>query len=185
MGYKTKSWRFKYLIVFFLTALSFGYFFIVSIHSTMPTNVISPLPLEESLNVKRSFPQGWGFYSKNPKEPAFSVINIEKGEVGPKWPNNRSVNLFGLKRYGRSQGIEAGAINQNILESPWRKCEKEMIICMKESEVVQEIENPLSSPTLCGDIGFGYQEQVPWSWSKSKILMPSKIARVRVLCSNR
>ncbi|MCS1352296.1 SdpA family antimicrobial peptide system protein [Mechercharimyces sp. CAU 1602] len=182
-----KSLSYKYIGIFLLTTLFFLYFFAISIHSALPTNAVAPLPLEESLAVNRSVPQGWGFYSKDPKESTFHVIDIETGVTAAAWPNNRPINYFGLKRYGRSQGIEAGVIRQQIDESAWQECEEEMFECMRAAEIAQEIENPLSSPTICGEVGYGYQEPVPWAWSKSReqIEMPSRIARVKITCTGK
>lgn len=175
---------FKFGITFFLVVVLWGYLFTVSIHAVLPDNPIK-LPLEQQLKVPTWFPQGWGFYSKDPRDTYFNVVNIEEEKLAANWPNNIPENLFGLKRLGRSQGIEAGLLHSMVLESSKKACKENPYSCLDEFQNPIVLKNPSPNPTLCGDIGFFGQEPIPWAWSGSnrKIEMPSKVVRVNVSCS--
>jgi antimicrobial peptide system SdpA family protein len=177
----------KFGITFLLISMFWLYIFIISIHAVLPNNPIDSLPFERSLQISTWFPQGWGFYSKNPRDPYFMVVDIKSKQLAPNWPNNIPKNIFGLKRLGRSQGMEAGLLHSQIPEHYWKKCSKNPYDCLDRYNKPIEMENKSPNPTLCGDIGFVSQEPVPWAWSNSseKIEMPSKVARVNVKCSKK
>ncbi|MCM3269767.1 SdpA family antimicrobial peptide system protein [Paenibacillus elgii] len=174
-------------IIFLSVSLVWVYIFAAAIHSVMPVNAITQIPFANKLKIVTWFPQGWGFFSKNPREPQFKVVNISNEAVAVAWPNNIPENFFGLKRFGRSQGIEAGYLVSKIPETHKKDCTENPYSCLKESEASVEIENQTSLPTLCGDIGFVFQEPVPWAWSgnRENIEMPSKVMRVTVKCSGK
>ncbi|TCP61544.1 SdpA family antimicrobial peptide system protein [Baia soyae] len=161
--------------------------FFTSIHSVMPVNGIRITEFEKKIKIATWFPQGWGFYSKNPREEQFMTFDISKKDIAANWPNSRSENWFGLKRFGRSQGIEAGLINSKIPRSHFQECRDEPLNCLEKSKIVFELENPTPEPTICGDIGIAFQQPIPWAWSNSrkKIEMPSKVVRVKVICSKK
>ncbi|MUK90365.1 SdpA family antimicrobial peptide system protein [Ornithinibacillus sp. L9] len=182
---KEKQKYLKYGIVFLLAVLFWSYIFIASIHRVLPHNPITSLPLAEELNIETWLPQGWGFFSKDPREPSFQIISVEDSEEVVYWPNNRVKNYFGLKRLGRSQGIEAGLISSKLSQDSLVDCEDDPRTCLENFKESIEVENPTPLPTLCGDLGIVYQEPVPWAWSKNskEITMPSQVVRVNVECS--
>lgn len=105
------------------------------------------------------------------------------------WPNNRLKNWFGIKRTGRKQGVELGAIIVKIPTSGFKNCEDNVIECMDniKDEEVLSIENENENPSLCGLWGISYIEPVPWSWGRASgnIDMPSKVAKVEIQCSKK
>ncbi|MFC4077209.1 SdpA family antimicrobial peptide system protein [Salinithrix halophila] len=177
----------RFSVIFFLASSFWIILITLSILSAMPSNALRPalFKVEEKLNINSWYPQGWGFYSKNPKEDQFLVYNVSKKEFAAVWPNMRAENLWGLKRFGRSQGIESGFIHSKIPPSLFKKCDKDPLVCLAKSRTAFEVENPIPFPTICGDIGFASQPPVPWAWSKSKkkVVMPSKVVRVKITCS--
>lgn len=166
------------LIVFLL--------FFYSVHAALPSNVLT-LPLGDKLYMESWFPQGWGFYSKNPREEAISIFDYENEEMSTSWPHNSKQNLYGLKRFGRAQGLEAGLVKSKVPDDYWIKCDEEPFTCAaghNESDIIT-VNNETPFPTICGEQLIVLQEPVPWAWSKYKetVVMPSQIARVNVLCS--
>ncbi|WP_270169461.1 SdpA family antimicrobial peptide system protein [Paenibacillus sp. SYP-B4298] len=158
-------------------------FFASSIISAMTFNPIAEKYLNERF-FKLVSPQGWGFYSKNPRDYMINVYDMNTEKPALQWPNNRATNLFGISRYGRSQGIEAGLIQGKISEANWLACEDSPTECLKNYTDKVSVTNSTPHPTICGDIGVVLQEPVPWAWSKNEnIIMPSKIVRVDVSCS--
>ncbi|PEJ17837.1 SdpA family antimicrobial peptide system protein [Bacillus pseudomycoides] len=174
-----------YGVTFLAISILWFLVFFYGIQNALPSNPIKDLPFSKKLNIATWFPQGWGFYSKSPREDYFSVVDIKNEKLAAEWPNNLPKNYFGLKRFGRSQGVEAGMISSNVPPSSMQKCSGDPKKCLKNSKVLMNIENASPNPTICGDIGIVNQQTVPWAWSKRKIDMPSKIARVNVTCSKK
>jgi len=172
-------------IIFLVISFFWMYIFAMSIHYVLPANALPGLPLEHKLKVVTWFPQGWGFFSKNPREPAFKVISLSEGKLAPQWPNNLPSNWFGTRRVGRSQGIEAGLLSTKVPESAKRQCEKKPVECLAEIKDAVKLENPTPNPTLCGELGFVFQEPVPWAWSNNAegLEMPSTVMKVNITCS--
>ncbi|RKR05125.1 antimicrobial peptide system SdpA family protein [Flavobacterium sp. 90] len=72
-----------------------------------------------SHNTKKAFsylfPQGWGFFTKDPKEVTIDVYQMEKKNMKLVTINNfSSQNLFGLSREARYIGYELGKLEQYI-----------------------------------------------------------------------
>lgn len=170
----------KNLITFFITSIFFFTLFVYGIMQIMPNNPVKNLPFSTELKVNEWFPQGWGFFSKNPRDLTFNIVDISTGKSSVNWPNNSVDNLFGISRKGRSQGIEAGRIIAQINESDWRNIEGDPEEELQKMKSIV-IENDSPNPTIKGDIGLYYQKPIPWSWSENKdLIMPSKIVRLTV-----
>ncbi|WP_246062808.1 SdpA family antimicrobial peptide system protein [Paenibacillus ehimensis] len=169
-----------------LITLFWIYIFLLAIHTALPANALTSLPLKEELKIIQWFPQGWGFYSKNPREPYFYVYEVPGNKLAGQWPNNRVDNAFGLLRFGRSQGVEAGLLTSKIPSNSLTECKENPVECLNQLQAI-EVENPSPFPTICGDVGFVYQEPIPWAWSKGgeETVMPSKLVRVKVACSQK
>ncbi|ANN35627.1 TPA: SdpA family antimicrobial peptide system protein [Bacillus cereus] len=173
-----------------ITAIVISFLFFLtlflSILSGLPETPVSISGNTKSI-FKQVLPQGWGFYSKDPRDDLLSVINMDSQESAAAWPNNKLENVFGLDRSGRAQGTETGLIMASASEDNWKTCKKDPIECLKELPAEKQVNNILENPTICGDIGIINQKPVPWSWSKnkSKIKMPSKVLRVNVQCSKK
>ncbi|ATY84484.1 SdpA family antimicrobial peptide system protein [Kyrpidia spormannii] len=158
------------------------YVFMLGIHRGLPFSVVPDLPLEPRLFVEQWFPQGWGFYSKNPRDSYFYVVRMPDHQLPVGWPNNSLSNIFGISRFGRAQGIEAGLIASEIPNSAYVFTNVNPLWKLDELKPELVIKNPSPSPTILGDIGIIYQPPVPWAWTKEadKIIMPSRVARVIV-----
>jgi len=171
---------------FLITVCASIILFFYAIHAALPTNPVT-LPFESKINMIKWFPQGWGFFSKDPREEQFFAYDMKTGNSVFTFPNNRPENFFGLRRYGRAQGIEYGRIYSNIPPSAWSTCKKDPMDCLNQLEKSIEVKNDIPNPTICGEVGVVNKKLVPWAWSKSRenIKMPSKVVRVNVLCSKR
>lgn len=168
----------KFFLFYFIIWLSF---FFIAINTILPANPIKT-PDKLSLITMSIFPQGWGFFSKDPRDDHFYVIDIPSGELGASWPNMTLKNWGGLKRFGRSQGIELGRIYSQVKEQDMVECNETPLQCLEDQGDVINITNDSPSPTITGDVGIVVQESVPWVWAKkvNKEDMPSKIVRLKV-----
>lgn len=178
--------KFQWYGVYFLfLILCFLFIFLHSILSPMPKTVLS-LPANDYMFISSWYPQGWGFYSKDPTEEGLYIIDATTKEPSTFWPHNSKENLFGLQRTGRSQGIEAGLLKSFVPEDAWIECEEDPIQCGSEinEQNIVEVNNPNPYPTICNDQLIILQEPVPWAWSdyKDNINMPSQVVRVKITC---
>ncbi|MFQ3843318.1 SdpA family antimicrobial peptide system protein [Staphylococcus pseudoxylosus] len=166
------------IIMFFIYLLVF----FVSIMSIMKSNPISDFTQPANKIIHKTFPQGWAFYSKNPRSSTYSVIDTKSGEKAVQFPNSDSSNYFGFTRFGRSQGVEVGRLVSKIDKNSWSKTEKDPIEFGRGMKKTK-IENDQIKPSIKGDILVYYTEPIPWSWSKTfskENHMPSKIVRLEV-----
>jgi antimicrobial peptide system SdpA family protein len=162
--------------------------FAYSVHAALPVNAVR-LPLEERLYPQAWMPQGWKFFTRNPREEdlgAFTRAEDGRWVSALRGSNASARNLFGLSRATRAQGIELGLITTAVgqIKDAWQPCRDRLEVCVEQSRLVGEVRNITPNPTLCGEVGLTLQEPVPWAWSRSKrkVTMPSKAVRVNVIC---
>lgn len=131
----------------------FGIIIVYSIHAALPTNPLN-LPFKKNYIQELGYPRDGGFYSKSPREDMIMVYDLETGDSAVAWPNNAAKNFFGIKRFGRSQGIEIGLLIYKLSKDTWHECKKDAMVCLKNTEDTVKIKNPNPKPTVCGVIGF-------------------------------
>jgi len=155
-------------------------------HGGLPFNPIK-LPYASEIRISRWVPQGWAFFTRNPRED--DTLLFERSATGH-WvsamaaPHAQSRNVFGLNRKSRAQQIEMAVLFYEVPEDAWGVCESAPQACLANATVSDTVENTSPRPTLCGDVGIARQPPVPWAWSASagSITMPSKVARLKVNC---
>jgi len=172
-----------------LLLLGWGAVFAYSVHGALPTNPIK-LPMEQSVYAQVFMPQGWKFFTRDPREEeigAFVRRPDGRWVSALRGPNGSPSNLFGLSRATRAQGIELGLISTAANRLTWQECKERLTVCVEKAPLAADVKNPTPDPTLCGEIGLTLQPPVPWAWSgaRRKVTMPSKALRVNVQCLNR
>jgi antimicrobial peptide system SdpA family protein len=170
-----------------LVLLAFwGGLFLYVVHSAMPYNPVA-LPFEQYFATRTWAPEGWGFFTRDPREERVSFfVRDARGN----WtsaslaPHARARNVFGLNRKSRAQGIEAGMLLTTIPESDWTTCRQSAEACLAAAPVVATMTNTSPQPTLCGEVGLLLRKPLPWAWtrSKSRLTMPARIARIHTSC---
>jgi antimicrobial peptide system SdpA family protein len=168
------------LAAFWLAAISYV------LHAAFPFNVLS-LPIEEDIDARLWSPQGWKFFTRSPREDW--LLPYRKTTKG--WqsallgPNGRLDAYAGISRAPRAQGIEMGLLLYKLPRGMWDKCTRDPVICLRNSPIKATLKNKTPNPTLCGMVGFVYQEQTPWAWAYSGVSpahMPSRVAKFEVKC---
>lgn len=168
-----------FLTFIFAIALIIMLFFF-GLQNVLPTN---PLEKTKNLTVMKVFPQGWGFFSKSPRDASTVILNTSL-ELAPDWPNNSPKNLFGVKRQGRTQGIEMGLIYTQVPQNNWERCEGDLSICVSQTETKVTVTNTTPKPYFCGEYVLVTQQPVPWAWSDLIQLeqLESKFVKVESIC---
>lgn len=151
----------------------------------------NPVRLKNHFNFKMfSFiPQGWAFFTRSPSEDQIILYGIHKGGDITKYPQKHSSykNLFGLDRKASKviaeiQGLKLKLHDSLFINSKWRF---QTVHGGELPQKIEEIQNEIYDPILCGECLLVFQKPVPWAWSKSikKIEMPAKIIRLKILCN--
>jgi antimicrobial peptide system SdpA family protein len=156
-----------------------------AIHASLPLNPIELSP-ERELVLRELLPEGWKFFTRNPQEAQILPFALTDGAwtSASLTPNARPVNLFGLDRAGRSQGIELGTLLEQLDAGAWAECEGSPLTCLGNVPVTASLKNPFPRPSLCGELGFVSQKPVPWAWARlgEHVEMPARVVRVVVQC---
>lgn len=171
--------------------ISFWIFVIGIVAGTyLPHNPFTPTG-KTKIYLKSILPEGWGFFTRDPQEPAYYLFS----KIDGKWqsvlrsPNAASDNLLGLQRNSRAQGYEYGRFLSQIStdSAVWGKCKNLTLSeCLNQNEDFKsvEVKNVIENPTLCGDIWVVMRRPIPWAWYKDKknINMPMRFIRINVIC---
>jgi antimicrobial peptide system SdpA family protein len=127
------------------------------------------------------FPQGWGFFTKNPREPENSIyLRQPSGGWKNVTPNNFSwSNYLGLARKTRLCGGEITTLQSQVPESLWVKGDTKMDF---DTLPVYPVKNPSKSKCFIGEYVITRDDRLPWAWSKDwdKVRIPSKAARMKI-----
>lgn len=140
----------------------------------------------EKLNLIAILPEGWSFFTRNPREATDHVYHRqEAGWVSLGRTNSHVANLFGARRTARIHGIELSALLQQVAVGKWHRAVVRLEdLKAIESIPVMKVTNPALRPTLCGQLLVQRREPVPWAWSSRRdaIEMPADIVRLRSSC---
>ena len=143
--------------------------------------VVSNMSHHEKASLFNFFPQGWGFFTRNPREEELILYRIEKDTtVRFTQTNSSSSSYFGLSRKNRLINIEASIVVSEVDDSLW--------IPMKGRELVLDLNtytdtivNNFKPCHIQGDFFLVMQERIPWAWSESDIIMPYKYVKVHII----
>ncbi|MFP7231813.1 SdpA family antimicrobial peptide system protein [Bacillus subtilis] len=174
----------KSISFFVIFSVLWGSLFLFSIIGSLGTTPI-PLTKDSKFLMSSILPQGWGFFSKNPRDTAIGLYEAADASAKVRWPNMRADNLFGLYRYGRSQGVEMGVIYGQVGKEQWTACkEKDLGACKSTAKTVQ-LKTPAPRPLLCGSYYLTKEDIVPWSYSKytPSSYQVKSIVKVVISCS--
>jgi sporulation delaying protein A len=169
-------------------AMAWSVLILYAVHVELPVNALD-LPFESSLKppLQALVPQGWGFFTRDPREPRLLPFRREAGawQAANEGPNGEPWNALGLNRAARGQGVELGLIETAVPTSAWKPCDGDIAGCLDQQSSPTRVANPTPSPTLCGDVGLAQRDVVPWAWAASvpdETGMPSKVVRLTVTC---
>ncbi len=149
--------------------------FIFRISVPVPGN----LSFKQKANAFSIIPQGWGFFTRDPKEPQYLIFDKDGTKLSKS--NSEPSNLFGISRKNRLMNIELSLIMSKIKESSWSDY-KEGKFDFNSTIISDTISINFNPSSLKGHFFIAQQERLPWAWAKSnnKIVMPYKYARIYV-----
>lgn len=145
------------------------------------------LPNERSVGpaLRLVLPQGWGFFTKSPRDEEFYVFSSRQGELKNVFqgPAARVKYALGLNRHPRAQGIEFGLVLEDSKDVPWLKCMGEIEQCMERlrQSPLTKVKSRVQNPTFCGEIVLKMQSHVPWAWRHQGLSVVEAPYRVKYL----
>jgi len=153
-------------------------------HVPLSANPLN-LPGENKTAMVKIFPQGWKFFTRDPRLAEPTPLR----KVGDDWVplenagSATAANFFGASRQGRALGPELNWVLAPIAESEWQSCDGPAASCLAKAPTKQ-VETQLKHPQLCGSIGLVTRQPVPWAWAKRSpaVTMPSKVLRLEIRC---
>lgn len=177
----------KFTIVFIICFLISSLFLMGMFFNTLKVN---PVKLKINLDNKvfTFVPQGWAFFTRNPREAQIILYKVDEfnnlKEIKQRHSSYR--NIFGLNRRASKIMSELQFIKKDVNDSLFNNTKwnyQEAILNKIPSNFI-EVTNQLEEPILCGEFVVVFQKAVPWAWSRnlSKIEMPAKIIRLKIIC---
>lgn len=146
----------------------FGFWvFVITIifFSSLKTQVV----LGEKLKMQIStlFPEGWSFFTRDPREPLLEVYKIKQNKlVYIPLSNSSKENWFGFSRKSRVQGFEASIIISDVHSKAWiegigNNYEKHI-----SNDSVYSIKHKKSNHYFKkGLYLFILKKPIPWAWA--------------------
>jgi len=157
---------------------------VFTVHPILPANPIE-IPFEEKSPLVNFLPQGWAFFTRDPKSLDLAAFVKNSGDWQPAPPTKRFwPHLLNFSRRWKIPGIEMGLLLNDLPDPQWQACRELPIDCLKRAPLAGTVENPLPQPSLCGEVGLIHQEPVPWAWREAseETVMPSEVLRLQVSC---
>ncbi len=154
---------------------------------------LNDLPLEREIGISVWLPEGWAFFTRDPREEAVRVyVRSRDGE----WANAIEAplgawsNALGLNRKPRRQNVEQGLLLATLPQEGWTSCvSTELALCLDRVDPTVTFTNPSPVGTLCGEIAVVRQKPVPFAWITGKgrdelqdFRVPNRFIRVEAKC---
>ena len=140
--------------------------------------------LNESIQKQLSviFPEGWGFFTKSPRDLIMQVYKIENDTVNSISMSTHSKEaILGLSRKPRVIGYEASIIANEIPKSFWKdNTTNNLTHYINDSTLIIKKNN--FKYFKKGDYLFKLYKKVPYAWAKKnqEEFNPFKIARIKI-----
>jgi antimicrobial peptide system SdpA family protein len=154
--------------------------------AAMPFNTLN-LSDDARNTVMSLIPEGWGFFTKSPRDPEMQVAVLRGGRLEKLniVSSFQAKYAFGFDRLSRAQGFEIdGLLSQLKTSSLWHDCQQTVSVCAQNLLVQKQLVNSVQFPTLCGNLVLFERRPIPWAYRNSQPIMPSRLTRVEVVCSH-
>ena len=166
------------LILFFWILLSLLVFF-----SSLKEQVVLKSKLKSTIQV--IFPEGWGFFTKSPRDSVLDIYKVNKDNLEKiSVKNNSFENMYGFSRKARIIGYEGSIVTNLIPLSEWKIENISNLDSMSKS----------SSYILKTDLNYSYinngtylfilYEPIPYSWSKYNQAQIQKVKYTKVIIND-
>ena len=175
----TKANKVYFLLNFFL---SLTFLFVIFINS-IGYNLLT-FNKKWSFELQFLFPQGWGFFTKDPREDQTTIYKEENNSLKELDLKNGAPNSWlGMTRKNRIMLIELIQIINQVDSSNWKGIDsKEKMKAFTDTTKAIEVINFVNNAQLEGNFFVIKQKPVPWSWraNKNNLFMPAKGIKLKL-----
>lgn len=177
----------KFTISFVLLFCFWSCLLVMIIASSLPYNTIEN-KFHMSKIIFAPLPQGWAFFTRNPREAQLQLFVKDGKEWKPlnHYHSNR-LSYDGLSRVSTKQLMQLSNIFNKIPEDRYINCDSSnfqinKIGCVPNTSY--QVNNDFDEANLCGEYILCCQKIIPWAWIKhlENINMPSKIIKINIKC---
>lgn len=168
-----------------LCSLLWLVFFVFVFAGVMPENPIYLKAHIDFSKPRRYMPQGWAFFTRNPREVSAWAYKISDTMQLYKPVSTSWENRFGLSNLVKSRNMESAYLLSKISNKQWSNCKnKPDKACLSNLELSGTIKNVYPKPFFCGEIGFVLHTPIPWAWSResNSVRMPISAVKVNAQC---
>ena len=150
--------------------------------SSFKEQIVVPHSIKKEVNI--AFPEGWGFFTKNPRDLHLEIYKIEAGNIKSISICNHSLsNFLGLSRKSRVIGYEASMLANKVKKEQWKDSDGTSLEKFVYESII-EIQSISNFKYFTeGDYIIKLYEPIPYAWVKEnqEEFNPYKIARIKVL----
>lgn len=145
------------------------------------------IPISRSLN-KIAFaisPQGWGFFTRNPREPLIDLYLINNHQLEKiSIPNASLKYAWGFNRGMRASSSQIAYFVDQIPEDKWILDPRHKADSIIQTSDPFTVLNDFSCPVHCGKFLLAKTERIPWAWSKHEenLKIPRSVVIIDVTC---
>src|SRR5260370_35793078 len=144
-----------------MLAITWSVLTLYAVHIELPVNALD-LPLESSIksNLQALIPEGWGFFTRDPREARLLPFIRQAGawRTANEGPNGEAWNAFGFNRAARGRGGEMGLPELTLPPDAWKGCNAEIPGCLHKTPPAIPARNPSPAPTPSGSGGMSQAE---------------------------
>lgn len=156
---------------------------VYALHTASIVDAIS-LPFENRSVTQSLTPEGWAFFTRNPRKKKIFVFVRTGGQWKPAHIGANGRGVLGFDRSGRRGVDESDELFANFGDAPFTRCRGPITDCLWDNNQMPKIRNSFPRPLLCNNIALVTIAPLPWAWSSLKpaVYMPSEIRFMNVIC---
>ena len=167
-----------FLIIVNLFWIVLSYFIFVS---SIKESII--LSIDTKKTFQYIFPEGWGFFTKEPKEGLVDIYQVDKNDIKELSIKNTNLdNYIGLSRAARIKSYELSMIISNISANNW-KDDKLYNFKKHISDTAYDIKPKNNFQYFNkGEFLLVQRSPVPWAWASSNqsLYVPVKVLKIKI-----
>ncbi|MGX1023367.1 SdpA family antimicrobial peptide system protein [Psychroflexus sp. MBR-150] len=170
----------RFVLYILIICLSVYIVFLI-FFSSLNFNVNTP-SYNTKFGLNLSIPEGWGFFTRNPREDMIDIyrINDDNKLVKSMYKNGHYSNYFGFSRKSRKIAMEVSIIANQIEDSIWVK--KTNPGMLEIPIFKKEVDNEFLYFLDTGEYLLVKRKTVPWAWRKNinRKHIPYEVAHIKI-----
>lgn len=150
-------------VAFLTLLLSIVFIFLLTVFKNSVGQSAYGLSFKSKRIINLMVPQGWGFFTRNPREPSLQVYDMNSGKPEVMLtPNAGCEHFFGISRKNRRIGMEASTMVGGIPDSLWTKSKDSFVV----PEKVIRVRRTVDADNLLGMYVVVLEDKTPWAWAR-------------------